>query len=82
MDILIPLLTLSLAKYELEGYWVELTKTFLLEYPEPGFSTIILSKTFVEKHYPFANQTAKNLGKLIRTFDKAGLLSAARDFKM
>ena len=43
---------------------------------------IILSETFVEKHYPFANQTAKNLGKLIRTFDKAGLLSAAKDFKM
>ena len=43
---------------------------------------IILSKTFVDKHYPFANQTAKNLGKLIRTFDKAGLLSAAKDFKM
>ena len=43
---------------------------------------IILSKTFIEKHYPFANQTAKNLGKLIRTFDKAGLLSAAKDFKM
>jgi hypothetical protein len=43
---------------------------------------IILSETFIEKHYPFANQTAKNLGKLIRTFDKAGLLSAAKDFKM
>ena len=43
---------------------------------------IILSETFIEKHYPFANQTAKNLGKLIRTFDKTGLLSAAKDFKM
>lgn len=43
---------------------------------------IILSETFIEKHFPFANQTAKNLGKLIRTFDKAGLLSAAKDFKM
>ena len=43
---------------------------------------IILSETFIEKHFPFADQTAKNLGKLIRTFDKAGLLSAARDFKM
>ena len=43
---------------------------------------IILSQSFVEKHFPFADQTAKNLGKLIRTFDKAGLLSAAKDFKM
>ena len=43
---------------------------------------IILSETFIEKHFPFADQTAKNLGKLIRTFDKAGLLSAAKDFKM
>ena len=43
---------------------------------------IILSETFIEKHFPFADQTGKNLGKLIRTFDKAGLLSAAKDFKM
>ena len=43
---------------------------------------IILSESFVEKNFPFADQTAKNLGKLIRTFDKAGLLNAAKDFKM
>ena len=43
---------------------------------------IILSKNFIEKHLPFADQTAKNIGKLIRTFDKAGLLNAAKNFKM
>ena len=43
---------------------------------------IILSDEFIEKHFPFAEQTAKNLGKLIRTFDKAGLINAAKNFKM
>ena len=43
---------------------------------------IIMSQNFITKHFPFADQTAKNLGKLIRTFDKAGLLNAAKDFKM
>lgn len=43
---------------------------------------IILSDSFIEKDFPFADQTVKSLGKLIRTFDKAGLLHAAKNFKM
>ena len=43
---------------------------------------IITSKEFVEKHFKFADQTAKNLGKLIRTFEKAGFLEAAKKFKI
>tara|TARA_B100000941_G_C28449632_1_gene524326 strand:+ start:249 stop:791 length:543 start_codon:yes stop_codon:yes gene_type:complete len=43
---------------------------------------IILSETFIEKNFSFADQTIKNLGKLIRTFDKTGLLNAAKNFKM
>lgn len=43
---------------------------------------IITSKEFIKKHFKFADQTAKNLGKLIRTFEKAGLLEAAKNFKI
>jgi len=43
---------------------------------------IITSKEFIKKHFKFADQTAKNLGKLIRTFEKAGLLEAAKKFKI